>query len=205
MLRILSLAGGLAGAVGLSQFPEFSQQYLQRLAGHVDALTVVALDFDRSALASGLGREEALLQMTGTAFLSERQADMRRTFARHARLTQDLAELRAASPMARLTMPHRFADRETLARTWADFVPAVPASTAGLASAGVGFAGGWALLGAAMGLVAWPLRRVLVGLRRRKAEQAAGSIRRDPPISRPPRPTLVLHTAQHKPLMGETR
>lgn len=36
--RVLALAGGLSGAVGLSQFPEFSQQYLQRLAGQVDAL-----------------------------------------------------------------------------------------------------------------------------------------------------------------------
>jgi len=33
LLRAVTFAGGLAGAVGLSQFPEFSQQYTQRLAG----------------------------------------------------------------------------------------------------------------------------------------------------------------------------
>ena len=38
MIRTLTLAGALAGAVSLSQFPEFSQQYLQRLSGAVDEL-----------------------------------------------------------------------------------------------------------------------------------------------------------------------
>ena len=57
--KVLALAGGVAGAAGLSQYPEFSQQYIQRLAGQVDALTVVVADFDRSALANGLSRAAA--------------------------------------------------------------------------------------------------------------------------------------------------
>ncbi|NRB05388.1 MAG: DUF2937 family protein, partial [Rhodobacteraceae bacterium] len=44
--RAIALAGGLAGGLSLSQFPEFSQQYLQRLGGAVDALAVVVTDFD---------------------------------------------------------------------------------------------------------------------------------------------------------------
>ena len=43
MLKILSIVGAVAGAAGLSQFPEFSQQYLQRLAGKVDALGLVVV------------------------------------------------------------------------------------------------------------------------------------------------------------------
>ncbi|MBU0778826.1 MAG: DUF2937 family protein, partial [Alphaproteobacteria bacterium] len=35
MIRALALIGGLAGGAALSQYPEFSQQYLQRLAGQV--------------------------------------------------------------------------------------------------------------------------------------------------------------------------
>lgn len=205
MIKILSLVGGVAGAVTLSQYPEFSQQYLQRLAGQVDALTVVVVDFDASALASDLGREEALQQMTGTAFLADRQADMRRTFGRHARLTDNLASLRAATPMQRLAMPHRLGDRETLSATWADFAPAVPTNMAGIAAAGAGFLGGWALLGGLAGALAVPFRRMAARLRERREERAAAEVRRDPPVMRPPRPTLVLETAGHRPLMGETR
>ena len=36
ILRVLAVAAGLAGAGTLSQFPEFSQQYVQRLGGAVD-------------------------------------------------------------------------------------------------------------------------------------------------------------------------
>ena len=51
ILRALTLAGGLTGAAVSSQFPEFSQQYTQRLGGAVDALAVVVADFDAMALA----------------------------------------------------------------------------------------------------------------------------------------------------------
>ena len=53
MIRTLTLAGALAGAVSLSQFPEFSQQYLQRLSGAVDELRGLVLAFDATAGAAG--------------------------------------------------------------------------------------------------------------------------------------------------------
>lgn len=159
MIRALCLIGGLTGAAGLSQFPEFSQQYLQRLAGQVDALTVVSKDFDASALAAGLGREEALEQMTGSPFLEARQLDMRRTFARHARLTENLIILRAATPLERLALPHRMADPATVQAVWADFTPAVPLSVAGAASAGTGFVGGWAVFAGLLAAISLPFRR----------------------------------------------
>ena len=45
MLKILSLAGGLAGAAGLSQFPEFSQQYLQIIFYQLILLSTLGLAF----------------------------------------------------------------------------------------------------------------------------------------------------------------
>ena len=60
MIRVLCLMGGLTGAIGLSQYPEFSQQYIQRLAGQVDALTIEARRFDDSALAEGMGWRAAI-------------------------------------------------------------------------------------------------------------------------------------------------
>lgn len=153
------LTGALAGGVSLSQFPEFSQQYLQRLAGQVDALTAVVQDFDATAQRNALSREDALAQMTGTAFLADRQQDLRRTFLRHARLSDNLVALRAASPMERMLMPQRLGDPETLAATWADYRPAVPVTLDGLAAAGVGFLGGGVLLSGLLSLLLWPLRR----------------------------------------------
>ena len=52
--RALALLGGLAGGVSLSQFPEYSQQYIQRLAGAVDELTLFVEGFDADATSVGL-------------------------------------------------------------------------------------------------------------------------------------------------------
>lgn len=159
MFKVLSIMGGLAGAATLSQYPEFTQQYMQRLAGQVDALTVVVNDFEVSAMRSGLTRSQAFAQMTGTPFLADRQADMRRTFARHAVLSDNLAELRAASPIQWLSMPQRLSDPETFANTWADFQPAAPLSVAGFVAAGFGGLVGWSLAAALLALIGRSLRR----------------------------------------------
>lgn len=154
------LVGALAGAVGLSQFPEISQQYLQRLAGQVDALGVVVRDFDASASRNGLSREDALAEMAGSPFLEDRQKDLRRTFLRHAQLSDNLVALRQASPLTRMTMPQRLGDVETLQATWSDFRPAVPVTLDGLAAAAIGFFGGGALLSGLLSLLLWPVRRL---------------------------------------------
>ncbi len=146
MWRILAILGGVSGGVALSQFPEFSQQYLQRLAGKVDALTAVAAQFDVTAQNNGLTREAALAAMTGSPVLEDQQADMRATLARQATLAENLATLRAASPLARLMMPQRLGDIDTLTATYADFRPAIPATTEGAITAGIGYAGGWGVI-----------------------------------------------------------
>ena len=179
MRQFVKWAGALAGAAVLSQSPEFSQQYLQRLAGQVDALTAVVQDFDDSAMEAGMSREEALSEMAGTTFLDLRQRDMARTFARHARLQYELLLLREASPMDRLLMPHRMADPATIKATWGDYTPAVPLSSAGMISAGAGFVLGWGLLAVVLRLVLLPFRRESAAANRRKAPG-----RGDPPLSR---------------------
>jgi len=162
MWRIVAMIGGVSGAAGLSQFPEFSQQYLQRLAGKVDALSAVVADFDASANRNGLTREAALSELAGTDFLTDRQADMRRNFADHDRLATDLDRLRKATPLERLTMPQRLGDRETLTSAWADFRPAIPATLDGAVSAAVGYVAGWGLLAGLWALLHWPFRRRMV-------------------------------------------
>lgn len=159
MIRTLTLAGALAGAVSLSQFPEFSQQYLQRLSGAVDELRGLVLAFDATAGAAGLTRDEALADLSGSAFQTDLQATLAGQITRYERLSQDYTALRTAEPLGRLAQLYRFADPDLARRTWDDFRPAVPASPDGLMFAGIGFAGGWMLLAAAFGL----LRRLFRG------------------------------------------
>jgi hypothetical protein len=159
--RMLTLAGGLAGAVGLSQFPEFSQQYLQRLAGQVDALARVEADFDQTAERAGLTRETALVELGTAGFAGQHAEDLRATFARAEGLRNDLAMLRLAGVYERLVMPHRFADAEVFQATWEDYAPAVPVTASGLACAGLGFVAGWGLIGGLLALLMRPFRRRL--------------------------------------------
>lgn len=164
--RTVALAGGLIGAMGLSQFPEFSQQYRQRLGGAVDELRVVVADFDTSAAGAGLTREEALAQMVGTAFLEARALDMRRVFARSERLSADLAALEGAGPFLRLYEVGRFHDSFILARAWEAYRPALPLTFEGLVMAGMGalagFGGVRLVFGAVSGLFT-RLRRLAGG------------------------------------------
>lgn len=157
--KALALAGGLTGAAACSQYPEFSQQYIQRLAGQVDALSIIVADFDRSADANGLTRVAALDQLQGTPFLAARKVDMQNAFARFDRQSNNLTFLRLSTPLERIAMPHRLADPDTFNATWADFRPAMPLSVAGAVAGGVGFLGGWGAVGLVLSLLLWPFRR----------------------------------------------
>lgn len=166
-MRWLALAGGLAGAAGFSQYPEFSQQYIQRLAGQVDALALVVADFDESASANGLTRDAALNELQGTDFLVARRADMQSAFARHQRLSDNLTFLRLATPMERIAMPHRLADPDTLEATWGDFRPAMPLTAEGAVASAVGFGAGWGAVTLLLSILLWPFRRRAVQSRNR--------------------------------------
>lgn len=143
ILRALTLAGGLTGAAASSQFPEFSQQYLQRLGGAVDALEQVVADFDASATSVGLTRDAALAQMQGTAFLDRRRADMAQTFLRYETLKDDLSKLEGAGPFMRAYNLPRLTDTQIARAAWDAYEPAVPSIL--LASSLPGWGSSWAV------------------------------------------------------------
>ncbi len=159
ILRAVAFAGGLAGAAASSQFPEFSQQYTQRLGGAVDALGEVVADFDASATAVGLTREAALEQMRGTEFLDRRRADMAGTFARHDRLRSDLAALEGQGPFMRAYHLPRLTDPQIARAAWEVYQPAVPLNLAGLIFAAFGFGLGAIGFGALLAVLRWPFRK----------------------------------------------
>jgi hypothetical protein len=152
MTRIANMAAGVLLAGSLSQFPEFSQQYVQRLGGAVDELSVVVRDFDRSAEATGQSREMALSSLTGTEFLSRRQDDMRRTIVRQEQLVADYDYLRDANAYLRLAYIARQPDSMIARQAWADFQPAVPLTLEGLAMTLIGYLSGYGAVAGLFGL-----------------------------------------------------
>lgn len=162
ILRALAFAAGVTGAAGLSQFPEFSQQYQQRLGGAVDELAQALHQFDTDASLVGLSRDAALAELAGGgAFAAARAESMTGLVARHARLQADLAALEGADPFTRVTRLTHMRDRDIAARTLQAYKPAIPVTPEGAVFAGAGFLFGWggaALVGTLFGLF-WRRRR----------------------------------------------
>ncbi|UWP99202.1 DUF2937 family protein [Aliiroseovarius crassostreae] len=159
MIRAITMAGGLAGAVGLSQFPEFSQQYLQRLSGARTELMVIAKGFDFAAEAAGYTHEEALAKMSGSEFQNDLRDQMAGNLARFDRLEAAYTSLKQTEPLMRLTKLWHFRDTDLVQDTWDEFRPAVPVTADGLISAGIGFVGGWLILSLVLGVITMPFRR----------------------------------------------
>ncbi|MBP0481101.1 DUF2937 family protein [Sagittula salina] len=155
ILRVLTLAGGLAGGLAASQFPEFSQQYMQRLGGAVDELTRQVQRFEADAAAVGLELPAYLDRLAAEGPLAERQAEnMAHDIARRDRLAADLAALAEAGPFMRARLATHLGDPRIWARARETFKPAVPATFEGVSFAGTGFLAGWAGLSLVFGFLA---------------------------------------------------
>jgi hypothetical protein len=161
MRRTLSVIGGLALGIALSQFPEYAQQYTQRLGGAVDELRVITADFESAATAAGLTRAEALdrYHATGDDFIEGRGMSMATTFTRYELLTRTLAEIQDASGWERFTLMPKYMDTDIGRRTLEHFNPAVPVTMEGFAYAGAGFLLGYGIVSAIVRVLLLPFRR----------------------------------------------
>lgn len=157
----------IAGAAGLSQFPEYYRQYLQRIGGRLDQALVQEGRIAAAAREHGLAVSDyvqRLLSNTDPVARSE-GANVSAALADVERLRVAHDALRAAGPFERPVAFARHFD-ESIARSTLDqFVPAVPISPEGLAYAAVGMLVGLLLLaGGQRGA-----RATARGLRRRRA------------------------------------
>jgi hypothetical protein len=161
MRRIAGVIGGIALAIVLSQFPEYAQQYAQRLGGAVDELRIITEDFDKAATEAGLTREQALARYsaTGDRFIEGRGLSMAQTLARYEKLGADLVLIRSAGPLDRVMLLPRFLDSDVGAKALADYKPAVPVTIEGLAWAGAGFVIGYLIVATLFRLILLPFRR----------------------------------------------
>lgn len=159
--RLVCIVGALLGGMTLSQAPEYTQQYAQRLAGAVDELSAIIARFDADAASFGLTRQQGLERYAASPddLLTERGLSMQAVFDRHARLSTQLAELRAAPPLARSFEVAQYFDTDVGAAALEDFRPALPLTAEGLAHTAVGLVAGFALFWLLATATAAPFRR----------------------------------------------
>jgi len=161
MRRAVAIVGGLGLATALSQFPEYAQQYTQRLGGAVDELRVIVEDFDRAATQGGLDRRQALERYSASAdsFLAGRGESMSRTFERYEQLSRTLAEIEGADPVERFRNLPLYLDTDIGQRTLENYAPAVPVTMEGVLYAGGGFVVGYLVLSGIWRFLSLPFKR----------------------------------------------
>lgn len=148
-----------AGAIALSQFPEFAQQYRQHLAGGIGELQEVVGQFDEDARSQGLTREGALEALSNSAepLPRERGQSMTTVITRYNRLVDQWSSLNKSQPVFYPIHILQNPDPKIISGTWKIFKPAVPL----VAEAAI-----WGGVGAFIGVV---LGRIPVfAIRRRK-------------------------------------
>lgn len=158
----------VVGAVLFSQLPEFIQQYLQRLGGHLDEARHQLEQFRAAAAKSNLTLDEFITRTLGSAepAVARLGGVMRETVARVDELATAEAAIRQASIFARPFVFLQHLDFSIARATWSIFRPAVPTTLEGLVYAALGV-----LLALAFyhGAVKAPVRRAW----RRRAERRA--------------------------------
>jgi Protein of unknown function (DUF2937) len=134
---LLDRALCVIGAVVFSQIPEFMQQYLQRLGGHLDEARRQLLHFQQAAAQSGLSLDHLIDHTTANAdpAVARLSAVMTDAIARVDTLAAAQSASQDASFWSRLFVFLRHVDLAIARATWAIFKPAVPTTVEGLAYA----------------------------------------------------------------------
>ena len=131
---LLDRALCVIGAVFFSQIPEFMQQYLQRLGGHLDEARRQLLHFQQTAEQSGLTLDKLIGQTSANAdpAVAKLGAVMTDTIARVDTLEAAQSALQHASLWSRPFVFLRHLDSAIAHATWTIFKPAVPTTGEGL-------------------------------------------------------------------------
>jgi|HigsolmetaAR202D_1030399.scaffolds.fasta_scaffold09045_4 Protein of unknown function (DUF2937). len=138
-----SVADGLGAVVGaalLSQAPEFTQQYIQRLGGHRDE----AMQFVEMLRARGAAAPDAVLAAAQTRLET---------------LNNALEAVLGAEDLVRPLALIRHIEGEIAIATIEAFRPAVPLTPAGLVYAGIGLILGLVLVNVVFAPVSWFWKR----------------------------------------------
>lgn len=138
--RLLDRLLCVLGAVLFSQFPEFVQQYVQRLEGHLDEARLQLGRFKDAASQSGMTLDQ-LVAGAGSnpdPAMGRLGGVVRETLSRVAQLGSADQALRQASAWSRPFVFLGHLDWGIARATWSIYRPAVPTTAEGLAYACAG-------------------------------------------------------------------
>lgn len=173
----------VVGAVLCSQLPEFIQQYLQRLGGHLDEARRQLGQFQEIAAKSGLTFDQLMEKSREASEASVARLGqlMHDTVVRVDALAAADTAIRDASFLSRPFVFLRHGDLSIARATWGVFRPAVPTTVEGMLYAVLGML---LMLALYHGAVRYPVR---CAWRRRAARQAMAG--RDPQSASNPQST----------------
>lgn len=162
--RTLYLAAAAAGGSATSQFPEFFQQYLQRLGGHVDQARIQAIRIQEAAAAEKLSLTDYLNSFLNSQISAHRRQGeiLQLELSEADRLSQSLESLTQAPVWQRPFMMTSHVEADILQAAATAFQPAVPITPEGFVYAGIG---------ALIGIFLLRTLRSTPSLFRRKASQ----------------------------------
>jgi hypothetical protein len=172
----------VVGAVAFSQMPEFMQQYLQRLGGHLDEARRHLARYQKIADDTHVTLAELATRFNGSmdAATAKVGGVITDTAARVHELEAAQAAIQHAGIFGRPFAFLRHADLEIARGTWSIFKPAVPTTVEGALYAAAGIV---VLLGFYYGLIHHPIvrvwkRRNMARTERMMAEAAAQPVKR---------------------------
>ncbi|MBE9554703.1 MAG: DUF2937 family protein [Proteobacteria bacterium] len=156
--RVLIICVGLVCGAGASQAPEFTQQYLQRLGGWVDAHQDKVTRLDARAAQFDMTREQyiAALQASTDPKVRKEAANIA-SWPVYLKQYTEMQRMLQSGPS--WMQPYRLlqnyndpAFAPIVQATLADYKPGTPITAEGAAFGGAGFVGGWLLtvIGAAL-------------------------------------------------------
>lgn len=157
----------VAGTVIFSQVPEFMQQYLQRLGGHLDEARRQLQQFQNAATQSGLTLEQLIGQTTtnADAAVAKLGGVMTEAVTRVQTLETAQAAIHDASLWSRPFVFVQHVDSSIARATWTIFKPAVPTTVEGLVYS---LAGMLVLLSVYHLGIKYPVSRAFAGRAQRK-------------------------------------
>ena len=146
--NLMPLFAGLMLASGLSQFPEFAQQYTQRVGGAYVELRDIADGFRSDAAANDKTVEQAIAEYyaADSEFFQDRGKSIETILLRETYLAQHYSALTNGDSFSQLIEFTRARDVAIARDTFGIYKPALPLTLVGGAHAGLGFLAGFLLL-----------------------------------------------------------
>jgi hypothetical protein len=138
--RLLDRVLCVAGAILFSQLPEFMQQYLQRLEGHLDEARLVLSHFRDAAAQSGMSLDQLIAGASKNPdpSMGKLAVVIQQAIARVDHLVAADEALRHASIWTRPFVFFAHVDRGIASATLEIYRPAVPTTAEGLVYAAIG-------------------------------------------------------------------